>query len=100
MSCVGCKNHDEDREGQCYWRDVGTVDSFWEANMDLASVVPELDVYDDSWPIWTNQRQLPPAKFVQDYMGQSGSTLNSVISGGCIVSGSIIHNSVHLVNLF
>lgn len=94
MSCVGCKNHDEDREGQCYWRDVGTVDSFWEANMDLASVVPELDVYDDSWPIWTNQRQLPPAKFVQDYMGQSGSTLNSVISGGCIVSGSIIHNSV------
>lgn len=78
----------------CYWRDVGTVDSFWAANMDLASVIPELDLYDEHWPIWTNQKQLPPAKFVQDYTGQSGSTKNSVFSGGCIVSGSHIQDSV------
>ncbi|MGL4207616.1 MAG: glucose-1-phosphate adenylyltransferase [Aeromonadaceae bacterium] len=88
-SCVRNRGH---KDG-CYWRDVGTVDSFWEANMDLASVVPELDLYDEGWPIWTNQKQLPPAKFVQDYEGKSGSTRNSVFSGGVIVSGSDIGNS-------
>ena len=90
LSCVRNRGHDH----CCYWRDVGTVDSFWEANMDLASVVPKLDLYDENWPIWTNQKQLPPAKFVQDYEGKSGNSLNSVFSGGVIVSGSDIANSV------
>ena len=89
-SCVRNRGH----EHCCYWRDVGTVDSFWEANMDLASVVPELDLYDENWPIWTNQKQLAPAKFVQDYEGKSGNSLNSVFSGGVIVSGSDIANSM------
>lgn len=90
QSCV----RNRGSEDACYWRDVGTVDSFWAANMDLASVIPELDLYDEHWPIWTNQKQLPPAKFVQDYTGQLGSTKNSVFSGGCIVSGSHIQDSV------
>lgn len=77
-----------------YWRDVGTIDAFWEANLDLASVTPELDIYDTSWPIWTSQRQLPPAKFVQDANGQHGQAINTMVSGGCIVSGSIVSNSV------
>ncbi|SFN11347.1 glucose-1-phosphate adenylyltransferase [Formivibrio citricus] len=79
---------------QCYWRDVGTVDAYWAANLDLASVMPELDVYDRSWPIWTYQEQLPPAKFVQDINGSHGMTLNSLVSGGCIVCGSLVLNSV------
>jgi glucose-1-phosphate adenylyltransferase len=77
-----------------YWRDVGTIDAFWEANLDLASVTPELDIYDTSWPIWTSQRQLPPAKFVQDAEGKHGQTINTMVSGGCIVSGSVVSNSV------
>ena len=77
-----------------YWRDVGTIDAFWEANLDLASVTPELDIYDTAWPIWTSQRQLPPAKFVQDADGKHGQAINTMVSGGCIVSGSIVSNSV------
>lgn len=77
-----------------YWRDVGTIDAFWEANLDLASVTPELDIYDTNWPIWTSQRQLPPAKFVQDAEGKHGQTINTMVSGGCIVSGSVVSNSV------
>ncbi len=77
-----------------YWRDVGTIDAFWEANLDLASVTPELDIYDTSWPIWTSQRQLPPAKFVQDAGGKHGQAINTMVSGGCIVSGSVVSNSV------
>lgn len=77
-----------------YWRDVGTIDAFWEANLDLASVTPELDIYDTNWPIWTSQRQLPPAKFVQDADGKHGQAINTMVSGGCIVSGSIVSNSV------
>jgi glucose-1-phosphate adenylyltransferase len=77
-----------------YWRDVGTIDAFWEANLDLASVTPELDIYDEAWPIWTSQRQLPPAKFVQDADGKHGQAINTMVSGGCIVSGSIVSNSV------
>ena len=77
-----------------YWRDVGTIDAFWEANLDLASVTPELDIYDNTWPIWTSQRQLPPAKFVQDAQGKHGQTINTMVSGGCIVSGSTVSNSV------
>ena len=77
-----------------YWRDVGTIDAFWAANLDLASTTPELDIYDPDWPIWTYQRQLPPAKFVPDATGANGITVNTVISGGCIVSGSYVAHSV------
>ncbi|MFC7421866.1 glucose-1-phosphate adenylyltransferase [Iodobacter arcticus] len=88
-SCVS-----SDPNSPPYWRDVGTVDAYWEANLDLASVLPELDIYDKNWPIWTHQEQLSPAKFVQDINGSHGMTLNSLVSGGCIVSGSLVNNSV------
>jgi len=77
-----------------YWRDVGTIDAFWAANLDLASTVPDLDVYDADWPIWTYQRQLPPSKFVPDSVGHHGVMVNSLVSGGCILSGSHVSNSV------
>jgi glucose-1-phosphate adenylyltransferase len=89
MSCVSTST-----QAKPYWRDVGTLDAFWEANLDLASVTPELDIYDNDWPIWTNQRQLPPAKFVQDAQGKHGLAINTMVSGGCIVSGSNVSNSV------
>ncbi|GAA5783819.1 glucose-1-phosphate adenylyltransferase [Chitiniphilus shinanonensis] len=89
LSCVK-----SDPNGHDYWRDVGTVDAYWAANLDLASVTPELDVYDQDWPIRTYQEQLPPAKFVQDHNGSHGMTLNSLVSGGSIVSGSLVINSV------
>ncbi|ELM3717588.1 glucose-1-phosphate adenylyltransferase [Aeromonas hydrophila] len=94
MSCVGCCP-----QKRPYWRDVGTVDSFWEANMDLASVTPELDIYDQDWPIWTSQNMTPPAKFVQDRNGQHGMTINSMFAGGTIVSGSFIVSSVLFTNV-
>ena len=77
-----------------YWRDVGTVDAFWAANLDLASDMPELNIYDREWPIWTYQEQLPPAKFVPDIRGNHGVTANVIASGGCIVSGSVIRDAV------
>jgi glucose-1-phosphate adenylyltransferase len=77
-----------------YWRDVGTVDAFWAANLDLGSALPELNLYDKEWPIWTYQEQLPPAKFVHDQNGSHGQTVNTLISGGCIVSGSFVSNCV------
>ncbi len=77
-----------------YWRDVGTIDAFWSANLDLASTTPELDIYDTDWPIWTYQRQLPPAKFVPDATGNHGVAVNTLVSGGCIVSGSHVAHSV------
>lgn len=82
-----------------YWRDVGTIDSFWAANMDLASVTPDLDVYDQEWPIWTYQTQLPPAKYVQDMNGASSILRNSVMSAGVIVSGSSICSCVLFYNV-
>ncbi|WP_294765608.1 glucose-1-phosphate adenylyltransferase [uncultured Rhodoferax sp.] len=94
MSCVSSTP-----DAEPYWRDVGTIDAFWEANLDLASVTPELDIYDTNWPIWTSQRQLPPAKFVQDADGKHGQTINTMVSGGCIVSGSIVSNSVLFSNV-
>ena len=87
-SCVGATN------GNYYWRDVGTVDAYWEANMELTKVVPELNLYDRNWPIWTYQEQLPPAKFVFDNEERCGRATDSLISGGCIVSGASIKNSV------
>ena len=77
-----------------YWRDVGTIDAYWEANMDIASIEPQLDIYDFNWPIWTNQIQLPPAKLVQDISGASTIFRNSVASAGCIISGSSINQTL------
>ena len=94
MSCIANPAH----EGS-YWRDVGTVEAFWEANLDLASPLPALDMYDRSWPIWTYQEQLPPAKFVHDDEGRRGTAVNSLVSGGCIVSGAHVSNSVLFSNV-
>jgi glucose-1-phosphate adenylyltransferase len=77
-----------------YWRDVGTLDAYWKANMELCSIKPELNLYDKNWPIWTYQAQLPPAKFVFDDEGRRGTAINSLISDGCIISGALIKNSV------
>ncbi|MFV0322730.1 MAG: glucose-1-phosphate adenylyltransferase [Alphaproteobacteria bacterium] len=77
-----------------YWRDVGTIDSYWEANMDLCDVTPELNLYDEDWPIWTYQAQRPSAKFVFNDMGRTGTATDSIVSGGVIVSGSSISHSL------
>lgn len=82
-----------------YWRDVGTLDSFWEANMELVEPVPQLNLYDRQWPIWTYQEQLPPAKFVWEDDNRRGEAINSVVSGGCIVSGSTIRRSLVFSNV-
>lgn len=82
-----------------YWRDVGTIDSFWEANMEMVAPVPQLNLYDQSWPIWTYQEQLPPAKFVWDEDGRRGEATNSVVSGGCIISGSTLRQSLVFSNV-
>ena len=87
-SCIG-------RENQTYyWRDVGTVDAYWEANMEMTKVTPELNLYDADWPIWTYQEQLPPAKFVFNSDERRGMATDSLISGGCIISGAVINQSV------
>jgi len=80
--------------GEPYWRDVGTVDAYWEANIDLTKVLPELNLYDNSWPIWTHQEQFPPAKFVFDDDDRRGMAVDSIVSGGCIVSGSSVRRSL------
>ncbi|KQN06843.1 glucose-1-phosphate adenylyltransferase [Sphingomonas sp. Leaf407] len=77
-----------------YWRDVGTVDAYWEANIDLTDVVPQLDLYDRSWPLWTYSEITPPAKFVHDLDGRRGSAVSSLIAGDCIVSGASVHRSL------
>jgi len=79
---------------QAYWRDVGTLDAFWEANMELVSVTPQLNLYDKVWPIWTHQSQSPPAKFVWDAPGRRGEAIQSMVSGGCVISGSSIRSSL------
>ncbi|PLV61022.1 glucose-1-phosphate adenylyltransferase [Erwinia sp. B116] len=89
---VSCVQNGEASEP--YWRDVGTLEAYWKANLDLASVTPELDMYDQAWPIRTYVEPLPPAKFVQDRSGSHGMTMNSLVSGGCIISGSVVVNSV------
>ncbi len=82
-----------------YWRDVGTVEAYWAANLDLASVTPELNLYDPTWPIWTYQEQLPPAKFVFDDDGRRGMAIDSMVSGGCIISGAAVRRSVLFSNV-
>ena len=81
-------------EAEAYWRDVGTVDAYWEANVDLTDFVPGLDLYDRDWPIWTYAEITPPAKFVHDEPGRRGQAISSLVSGGCIVSGSAINRSL------
>jgi glucose-1-phosphate adenylyltransferase len=85
--------------GKPYWRDVGTIDAYWEANIALTDVVPELNLYDKNWPIWTYQEQLPPAKFVYNEDVRRGIATNSLVSGGCIVSGSTVHRSLLFSNV-
>ena len=81
-------------EGAPYWRDVGTVDAYWEANIDLTDITPELDLYDNDWPIWTFAEITPPAKFVHDRDGRRGEAISSLVSGGCIVSGASLRSSL------
>ena len=90
---------DPNQEGQPYWRDVGTLDSFWEANMELVMPEPQLDLYDPTWPIWTYQEQLPPAKFIFDDEDRRGMALDSTVSGGCIISGSAVRKSLLFSNV-
>ena len=88
---------DENKKKAKYWRDVGTIDAYWEANMDLVSVDPQLNQYDRAWPIRTYQSQNPPAKFVfaqEQKGGRFGTALDSIVSPGCIVSGGRVQNSV------
>lgn len=85
---------DESTGGRAYWRDVGTLDSFWEANMELVSPTPALNLYDDDWPIWTYQEQLPPARFVFDEDDRRGAAIDSSVSGGVIITGSTVKKSV------
>ncbi|MET0248732.1 MAG: glucose-1-phosphate adenylyltransferase [Sphingobium sp.] len=77
-----------------YWRDVGTIDAYWQASIDLTDVVPSLDLYDRSWPLWTYSEVTPPAKFVHNEDGRRGSATSSLVAGGCIVSGSSLHRSL------
>jgi glucose-1-phosphate adenylyltransferase len=92
-SCVNV--HD----GVPYWRDVGTVDAYWEANIRLTDVVPDLDLYDETWPIWTHQEQWPPAKFVFDDEERRGMALGSMVAGGCIISGGSVRRSLLFSNV-
>lgn len=93
-SCVGMED-----DAVPYWRDVGTIDSYWEASMELVKVIPDLDMYDQKWPIWTYQEQLPPAKFVFDEENRRGMAIDSLVSGGCIISGSTVKHSLLFFNV-
>ena len=79
---------------QAYWRDVGTLDAFWSANMELVSVTPQLNLYDTEWPIYTHQLQSPPAKFIFDEVERRGTAIQSMVSGGCVISGSEVRGSL------
>jgi glucose-1-phosphate adenylyltransferase len=92
-SCVGSPG------AEPYWRDVGTLDAYWEANIDLTKVTPDLNLYDVNWPIWTYQAQLPPAKFVFDDSDRRGMAVDSMVSGGCIISGAAVRRSVLFSNV-
>jgi glucose-1-phosphate adenylyltransferase len=88
-SCVGITT-----SGMPYWRDVGTIDAYWEANIELTKVIPELNMYDQEWPIWTYQEQLPPAKFVFDDDDRRGMAVDSLVSGGNVISGATVRRSL------
>lgn len=91
--------NNKQEQNQTYWRDVGTIDAFWKANQELIGVSPELNLYDDEWPIWTYQEQLPPAKFVFDDDDRRGMAVDSMVSGGCIISGAKITHSLLFSNV-
>ena len=84
---------------QAYWRDVGTIDAFWAANLELIGVTPELNLYDVEWPIWTYQEQMPPAKFVFDDSDRRGMAVDSMVSGGCVISGATVRHSLLFSNV-
>jgi glucose-1-phosphate adenylyltransferase len=83
-----------DKGEPAFWRDVGTIDSYWEANMDLCSIDPELNLYDRNWPVWTYQTQHPPAKFIFDDEGRRGEAIDSMVAGGVIISGARVKRSI------
>lgn len=87
-----CVRHRPD--AVAYWRDVGTVDAFWKANIDLTGFDPDLDLWDRNWPIWTYSESVPPAKFVHDEEKRRGLALSSLVSGGCVISGTEVRNSL------
>jgi glucose-1-phosphate adenylyltransferase len=89
---TSCVRSDDDP--RAYWRDVGTVDAYWAANIDLTDVLPELDLYDRAWPIWTHAEITPPAKFVHDEDDRRGQAVTSLVSGGCIISGAALRRSL------
>ena len=82
-----------------YWKDVGTVDAFWQAHIDLTNFTPELDLWDKNWPIWTYNQAVPPAKFIHDESDRRGTAISSMVSGGCIISGTEVRNSVLFTNV-
>ena len=86
-------------EAPSYWRDVGTVDAFWQANIDLTDFTPELDLWDTNWPIWTYSESVPPAKFIHDEEARRGMALSSMVSGGCVISGTEVRNSLLFTNV-
>ena len=90
---------DVQHNSSAYWRDVGTVDAFWQANLELIGITPDLNLYDEDWPIWTYQEQLPPAKFVFDDEDRRGMAVDSMVSGGCIISGSTVRHSLLFSNV-
>ncbi len=90
---------DVQTRAQNYWRDVGTVDAYYDANIELVHVKPELNIYDEDWPIWTYQVQQPPAKFILDEDGRRGTAINSMVSGGCIISGAVVRESLLFSNV-
>jgi glucose-1-phosphate adenylyltransferase len=92
-SCV------RDEGAPAYWKDVGTVDAFWESNIDLTTFTPELNLWDKNWPIWTYSESVPPAKFIHDERDRRGMAISSMVSGGCIISGTEVRNSVLFTNV-
>ncbi len=84
---------------EAYWRDVGTIDAFWEANIDLTDFTPTLDLWDRDWPIWTYSESVPPAKFIHDEKDRRGMAISSMVSGGCIISGTVVRNSLLFTNV-
>ena len=84
---------------EAYWRDVGTLDAYWESNIDLCRITPALNLYDQNWPIWTNQAQVPPAKFVFDADDRRGMAVDSLVSGGCIISGAVVRRCMLFTNV-
>jgi glucose-1-phosphate adenylyltransferase len=92
-SCV------RDEGAPAYWKDVGTVDAFWQAHIDLTNFTPELDLWDSNWPIWTYNESVPPAKFIHDERDRRGMAISSMVSGGCIISGTEVRNSCLFTNV-